>query len=243
MSASQDACSHARRILSGAKVCFLIKREPSSSALKADSSSPRAPQNERVSQTDLHVIDRDKFVHERRATTLDRSVQTGLVLGAEVSVRSLAFGSTIAVVSYLVLVPLIMLLYASVKSTEDKLPFESTGITSANYTAVLTSPATLPIFVNTLLFTVGSLAVGLPLAIFLAWLLERTAIPARALDCQFDSRADDDAVAAVGDRLDPAARSAQSVSSTSCCAACSVCRPTPGPSTFTRSPACALCRA
>jgi iron(III) transport system permease protein len=37
----------------------------------------------------------------------------------------------------------------------------------------------LPIFFNTLLFTAGSLAVGLPLAILLAWLLERTAIPGR----------------------------------------------------------------
>ena len=72
-----------------------------------------------------------------------------------------------------------MLLYASVKSTEDKLPFEVTGLTFANYATVLTSPATLPIFVNTFFFTAGSLAVGLPLAILMAWLLERTAIPAR----------------------------------------------------------------
>ena len=93
--------------------------------------------------------------------------------------RSLVFGATIAVVSYLVLVPLIMLLYASVKSTEDKLPFEATGVTLANYATVLTSPATLPIFANTFLFTAGSLAVGLPLAILMAWLLERTAMPAR----------------------------------------------------------------
>ena len=73
-----------------------------------------------------------------------------------------------------------MLLYASVKSTEDKLPFESTATTLANYVAVFTSPATLPIFFDTFIFTVGSLAVGLPAAILLAWLLERTAIPARA---------------------------------------------------------------
>jgi iron(III) transport system permease protein len=36
-----------------------------------------------------------------------------------------------------------------------------------------------PIFLNTVFFTVGSLAVGLPLAILLAWLLERTAVPGR----------------------------------------------------------------
>jgi iron(III) transport system permease protein len=72
-----------------------------------------------------------------------------------------------------------MLLYASVKSTEDKLPFETTGMTLANYTTVLTSPSTLPIFVNTFLFTAGSLAIGLALAVLMAWLLERTAMPAR----------------------------------------------------------------
>ena len=102
----------------------------------------------------------------------------------KLSFRSLTLGLTIGVVSYLVLVPLFMLLYASVKSTEDKLPFESTVITLSNYAAVLTSPATLPIFLNTMLFTAGSLAVGLPLAILLAWLCERTAIPGRALDRQ-----------------------------------------------------------
>src|SRR4030095_305243 len=95
------------------------------------------------------------------------------------SVRGLAFGATLAVVSYLVLVPLIMLLFASIKSTDDKLPFEATGTTLANYTTVLSSPSTLPIFVNTFLFTVGSLVIGLPLAVLMAWLLERTAIPAR----------------------------------------------------------------
>lgn len=96
------------------------------------------------------------------------------------TVRSLTFGLTVITVSYLVLVPLFMLLYASIKSTEDKLPFESTVTTLGNYTAVLTNPSMLPIFLNTLLFTAGSLVVGLPLAILLAWLVERTAIPARA---------------------------------------------------------------
>src|ERR1044071_3851142 len=95
------------------------------------------------------------------------------------SARSLIFVLTVAVVSYLVLVPLIMLFYASIMSTEDKLPFEATAMTLGNYAAVFTSPATLPIFFNTLIFTAGSLAVGLPLAILLAWLVERTSIPGR----------------------------------------------------------------
>ena len=108
------------------------------------------------------------------------------------------------VVSYLVLVPLFMLLYASVKSTEDKLPFESTVMTLSNYAVVLTSPSTLPIFLNTFLFTVGSLAVGLPLAIL--WLgFGAHGDSGARLVRHIDPRADDNSVAAFGDRLDSAA--------------------------------------
>ncbi len=95
------------------------------------------------------------------------------------SVQSWALGLTLLTVSYLVVVPLITLLYASIKSTEDKLPFETTATTLGNYVLVFNSPATLPILWNTLLFAVGSLAVGLPLAITFAWLLERSAMPGR----------------------------------------------------------------
>ena len=96
------------------------------------------------------------------------------------SVQSWAFGLTIVGVSYLVLVPLLTLLYASVRSTEDRLPFESTVTTLSNYTLVLTHPASLSILLNTLFFTVGSLAIGLPLAISFAWLMERSSIPGRS---------------------------------------------------------------
>src|SRR5512145_69763 len=113
-------------------------------------------------------------------TTIDQGTNArSWSFAQRLSVRSVALAATIAVVSYLLLVPLIILLYASVKSTEDKLPFEATGTTLANYTTVLTSPSTLPIFLNTFYFTAGSLAIGLPLAVLMAWLLERTAIPAR----------------------------------------------------------------
>jgi iron(III) transport system permease protein len=114
-------------------------------------------------------------------STVENNVQPQrLLLARRFSSCSVVLVLTTAVVSYLVLVPLFMLLYASVKSTEDKLPFESTVTTLGNYVAVFTSPATLPIFLDTFIFTAGSLAVGLPAAILLAWLLERTAIPGRA---------------------------------------------------------------
>jgi iron(III) transport system permease protein len=102
------------------------------------------------------------------------SIRTGVL-----SFQSLAFWFTVAVVTYLVLIPLITLLYASIKSTEDKLPFESTVTTLANYSVIFSNPATLQILVNTFLFTLGSLALGLPLAITFAWLLERSTMPGR----------------------------------------------------------------
>src|ERR1044071_5582263 len=89
------------------------------------------------------------------------------------STRAFVLVLTPAIVSYLVLLPLMMLLYASVKSTEDKLPFESTVTSLGNYVAIFTSPAMATIFFDTLLFTVVSLAVGIPPAILLAWLTER----------------------------------------------------------------------
>ena len=101
--------------------------------------------------------------------------------------------------------------HAALRQREEhrrQVPFESTVTTLANYVAVFASPATLPIFFDTFIFTVGSLAVGLPSAILLAWLLERTAIPARAWVANADSCADDDSVVVVSDRMDSIARSA-----------------------------------
>ena len=108
-----------------------------------------------------------------------RVVPARFLIGSRVSIRSCVLGLTLLLVSYLVIVPLLTLLYASVKSTEDKLPFETTATTLANYALVFTSPATPALLINTFLFTVGSLLVGLPIAIAFAWLFERTAIPGR----------------------------------------------------------------
>jgi ABC-type glycerol-3-phosphate transport system permease component len=90
-----------------------------------------------------------------------RILPAPFILRAGLSGQSWAFGLTLLIVSYLVIVPLITLLYASIKSTEDKLPFETTATTLANYALVFRSPATLPLLLNTLLFTLGSLAIGL----------------------------------------------------------------------------------
>ena len=86
-----------------------------------------------------------------------------------------------AVVIYLVATPLGLLLLSTVKATGDMLPIEKTPFTLANYVSAFSDPNTYALFGNTFLFTVGSLAIGTPIALFFAWLIERTNIPYRNL--------------------------------------------------------------
>lgn len=84
-------------------------------------------------------------------------------------------------VSYLIGAPLLMLLYSSVRSTRDRLPFESTSFTLDNHAVVFGSETTYRLFANTLIFAVGSVVLGLALAVGFAYLIERTNIPWRTL--------------------------------------------------------------
>ena len=86
----------------------------------------------------------------------------------------------IAILLYLVIGPLLMLLFASFKQTENALPFESgVPFTLNNYADLLLDPSTYPVLLTTAVFVVGSLAIGLAIAIPLAWLFERTNLPLR----------------------------------------------------------------
>lgn len=85
------------------------------------------------------------------------------------------------IVSYIVLVPMVILLYSSVGSTKGTLPFEQLTFTMENYLAVLTNPVTYTLLGNTVVFTVGSILVGITMAVFLAWVLERTNFPGRII--------------------------------------------------------------
>lgn len=85
------------------------------------------------------------------------------------------------IVSYIVLVPMIILVYSSVGSTKGTLPFEQLTFTMDNYLAVLTNPVTYTLLGNTVVFTVGSILVGITMAVFLAWVLERTNFPGRII--------------------------------------------------------------
>ena len=98
----------------------------------------------------------------------------------KLSFRSLTLALTISVVSYLVLVPLFMLLYASVKSTEDKLPFESTVITLSNYARCADQPGDATDLSQHDAIHRGVFGGRPAPGDFIAWLCERTTIPGRA---------------------------------------------------------------
>jgi len=82
-------------------------------------------------------------------------------------------------VLYLVLVPLGMLLFASLRSTGDRLPFEAGAFTLSNYIQVFCSRVSYELLAKSLWYAIGSVSLGLTLAAAFAWLLERTNLPAR----------------------------------------------------------------
>lgn len=85
------------------------------------------------------------------------------------------------IVVYLLFVPLGMLLFSSVRATKGVLPFEATTLTLDNFAQIYGSSLTYRLFWNTLQYTVVAILIGLGLAVFFAWFLERTNAPAPTL--------------------------------------------------------------
>ena len=83
-----------------------------------------------------------------------------------------------ALVVYLVLTPLGMLIWNSLKTTPPGLPGE---LTFANFTKAYSDPTLYPLLVNSLLFATGSTFFAFLLAFIMAWLVERTNAPLRDL--------------------------------------------------------------
>jgi iron(III) transport system permease protein len=79
-----------------------------------------------------------------------------------------------AAVAFLVLVPLGMLLFSSLRDTRVRLPFEHTGFTLRNYREVFASGETYSVLGRTFLYAGGSVALALAIVLPLAFLLERT---------------------------------------------------------------------
>jgi len=76
----------------------------------------------------------------------------------------------------LVATPLVTVTIASFRPGLT-LPFEAGDWTSANYVAAFGSAFTYRLLLNTLLYTLASLATGLSIALLFAWLVERTDMP------------------------------------------------------------------
>ncbi|WP_344854845.1 iron ABC transporter permease [Amycolatopsis ultiminotia] len=81
--------------------------------------------------------------------------------------------------AYLVLFPLGMLIYSSLKDSELKLPFQIPGFTLGNFTKIFSSPRVLEVALNSLIFVTGTVVVALVISVGLAYLFERTDLPGR----------------------------------------------------------------
>lgn len=88
--------------------------------------------------------------------------------------------ATTGLVFYLVMGPLLVSFIATFKQ-KGTLPFEPGALTLENYRQVFLDPATWTLLVNTFVFAVGSLALGMSVALLLGWLVERSDIPCREL--------------------------------------------------------------
>jgi iron(III) transport system permease protein len=88
-------------------------------------------------------------------------------------------GGALAVAAYLAAVPLFVLIASSVNASGAHLPFETRTITFANYATVLGDLSTYRLLGNSAVFAGGSTVLGIAIAVFFSWLIERTDIPAR----------------------------------------------------------------
>ena len=84
----------------------------------------------------------------------------------------------LALLIIIVGVPLLMLVLMSLRTG---FPGEGGPLTLANFVTVYSAPSTYKILLNTLLFAVGTVIVGLAFAVPLVWLLNRTDMPLKNL--------------------------------------------------------------
>lgn len=88
----------------------------------------------------------------------------------------LALSVALVVVAALVLGPLLILLRTALLPP-NTFPFDSWDVTFANFRTILTAPDVPRLILNTLWYALGSIVVGLAMAVCLAWLVERTDMP------------------------------------------------------------------
>ncbi|WP_329059373.1 iron ABC transporter permease [Streptomyces sp. NBC_01453] len=86
----------------------------------------------------------------------------------------------VLLVGYLVVVPLVILLYSSFTASATELPLGVPSFSLDNYLAAFSSSRLGEVTLNTGIYVVGALAVALVLSVCLAYLFERTDIPGRS---------------------------------------------------------------
>jgi iron(III) transport system permease protein len=86
----------------------------------------------------------------------------------------------LAVVSVLVLGPVLLLIRTSLAPSEA-MPLETLEFTLRNYVQLLQSPRTLSLVWNTAVYALSSMTIGVAIATAIAWCTERTDMPGRIL--------------------------------------------------------------
>jgi iron(III) transport system permease protein len=84
----------------------------------------------------------------------------------------------LALVLLLIAGPLVVLLLTSV-TPQGSMPFQHFSATLANFRHIFTENGSVRLIANTLVYAAASVAIGIALAVALAWLTERTDLPGR----------------------------------------------------------------
>ncbi len=94
---------------------------------------------------------------------------------ARISFSKIFLFAVVAVTLYLVLIPLIFLLWNSFHGAPS--PMDAGPLTLNNYIKAYINPSTYTMLLNTLWFALGSVVIGVGLGVAFAWLIERTNVP------------------------------------------------------------------
>lgn len=94
--------------------------------------------------------------------------------------QKLVLALLLAVVSVLVLGPVLLLVRTSLAPSEA-MPLETLDFTLKNYVQLLQSPRTLSLVWNTAVYALSSMTIGVAIATAIAWCTERTDMPGRVL--------------------------------------------------------------
>jgi iron(III) transport system permease protein len=95
-----------------------------------------------------------------------------------INVTNVVLVGTVAIIAYLVIAPIIFLLWSSFR-TALPTPANPGFFTLKNYNFVYTNPATYTLLLNTAIFVSVCTSLALLLAVGFAWLIERTDMPGK----------------------------------------------------------------